>query len=110
MPCAARLLQTAPDPTVRRFAMCILSVLSHDEYLLVQLAEGEGMMAAVTKYAVGSTDALGCREVARLLRNIVRRDDLKEAAAALMPVSNRNCQTKPRTRRFPNIRELLVHG
>eukprot|EP01052_Picozoa_sp_SAG31_P004618 SAG31_NODE_193_length_20735_cov_15.125509_2_plen_5371_part_00 len=86
LPCASRLVQTAADPSVRRFAMCVLSVLSHDEHLLEVLATGEGNMDGVIKYAVGSTDPLGCREVARLLRNIVRRDDLKEAAAHTMPV------------------------
>ena len=86
LPCTARLIQTAPDPTVRRFAMCILSVLSHDEYLLQELANGEGNMAGIIKYAIGSTDALGCREVARLVRNIVRQDDLKETVAEMMPI------------------------
>ena len=92
LPCALRLISSAPDPTVRRFAMSLISVASEDVRMLDELAAFQesqldyATMSAVIEYSSGCSDVIGCREVARFLRNMVRKEDIKEKAAEALPV------------------------
>ena len=92
LPCCLYLITCAPDPTVRRFAMSVISVASENEQMLVSLGEFHesdvdyATMSAVIEYASGCSDIVGCREVARFLRNMVRNEDIKEKAAVALPV------------------------
>ena len=92
LPCALRVICSAQDPTVRRFAMSVISVASEDLAMLTELAaladtaDEYKTMGAVCEYACGSTDVVGCREVARFLRNVVSNEDCKETACEALPV------------------------
>eukprot|EP01043_Picozoa_sp_COSAG02_P029571 COSAG02_NODE_1846_length_10682_cov_3.066900_1_plen_3275_part_01 len=92
LPCALRLISSAPDPTVRRFAMSLVSVASEDPRLLDEMSafHESGLdyatMPAVIEYASGCSDVIGCREVARFLRNMVRKEEIKEKAAEALPI------------------------
>ena len=92
LPCALRLISSASDPTVRRFAMSLISVASADARLLDELSafqESEldyATMPAIIDYASGCSDMVGCREVARFLRNMVRKEETKEKAAEALPI------------------------
>ena len=92
LPCCLYLISSAPDPTVRRFAMSVISVASEDARMLDELGAFQesdldyATMAAVIEYASGCSDIVGCREVARFLRNMVRNEEIKEKAAVALPV------------------------
>jgi alpha-tubulin suppressor-like RCC1 family protein/Ca2+-binding EF-hand superfamily protein len=90
--CALRLISSAPDPTVRRFAISTISVCSEHSEMLTELAAFEdsavdySTISATCDYACGSTDIVGCREVAHFLRNMIKREDLREQASAALPL------------------------